>query len=151
MEDRFQGKTGRDRRASTSAEIIGSNGKVDPRFKKYVDTLVEMRESLIARRGRLGDLSTVEEANYNVNLADRASDEYDTGAQFGQFSNDQEAIFEIDQALQRISDGSYGVCEVSGKPIPEDRLEAIPWTRFAKEVEEEVERKEQARRPRHVI
>ena len=41
----------------------------------------------------------------------------------------QEAVREIDAALARIDEGTYGICEVSGEPIPRERLEAIPWTR----------------------
>ena len=37
------------------------------------------------------------------------------------------AVGQIDAALGRIEDGSYGICVVSGKPIPKERLEAIPW------------------------
>jgi len=151
MEKRFQERGTNQLRRSTSAEILGHNGHVEPRFQKYFDKLMETRESLLERRGHLGSLSPVEEANHSVNLADRATDEYDAGAQFGQFSSDQEAIFEIDQALRRIAEGTFGICEVSGKPIPDDRLNAIPWTRFSKEVEEEIEQKKQTHRPRHIL
>ncbi len=37
-------------------------------------------------------------------------------------------LHQIDAALERIENGTYGVCVVTGKPIPEERLEAIPWT-----------------------
>lgn len=40
-----------------------------------------------------------------------------------------EMIDEIDHALAKFDDGTYGICEVSGEPIPEERLEAIPWAR----------------------
>ncbi|MDZ7673645.1 MAG: TraR/DksA C4-type zinc finger protein [Acidimicrobiales bacterium] len=41
----------------------------------------------------------------------------------------REMIDEIDHALAKFDDGTYGICEVSGEPIPEERLEAIPWAR----------------------
>ncbi|MDZ7734061.1 MAG: TraR/DksA C4-type zinc finger protein [Acidimicrobiia bacterium] len=41
----------------------------------------------------------------------------------------REAITEIDHALAKIEDGTYGICEVSGLPIPRERLKAIPWAR----------------------
>lgn len=150
MEKRFETKMNGERRAST-ADVLGANGLVDARFRKYFDQLVEMRESLLERRGRLGDLSSMAEVNHNVNVADRGSDEYDAGEQFGQFSSDQDAVYEIDQALRRIADGSYGICEATGRMIPEERLEAIPWTRFCKEVEAELEREEAVRKPRHIF
>ena len=39
-------------------------------------------------------------------------------------------MYEIEEALKRIEKGTYGVCELTNKPIPRARLEAIPWTRF---------------------
>jgi RNA polymerase-binding transcription factor DksA len=41
----------------------------------------------------------------------------------------QQTIAEIDQALARLDAGTYGICEVSGQPIPRERLKAIPWAR----------------------
>jgi RNA polymerase-binding transcription factor DksA len=41
----------------------------------------------------------------------------------------RQAVEEIDHALSKFADGTYGVCEVSGQPIPKERLEAIPWAR----------------------
>jgi DnaK suppressor protein len=40
---------------------------------------------------------------------------------------DQELIERIDHALERTEQGTYGISEVSGKPIPLERLEAVPW------------------------
>ncbi|MEZ5208642.1 MAG: TraR/DksA C4-type zinc finger protein [Acidimicrobiales bacterium] len=44
-------------------------------------------------------------------------------------------IDEIDAALGRMADGTYGICEVSGQPIPKERLKAIPWKRGARRVQ----------------
>jgi RNA polymerase-binding transcription factor DksA len=88
---------------------------------------------------------------FGANPADRGTDEYDMGAALSLISSEQNALFEIDQALRRIRDGTYGVCEATGKPIPAERLDAVPWTRFARDVEEKLEREEQARKPRHVL
>jgi len=41
----------------------------------------------------------------------------------------QQTVAEIDHALAKLEDGTYGVCEVSGQPIPKERLRAIPWAR----------------------
>jgi RNA polymerase-binding transcription factor DksA len=41
----------------------------------------------------------------------------------------QQTVSEIDHALAKLEDGTYGVCEVSGQPIPKERLRAIPWAR----------------------
>jgi RNA polymerase-binding transcription factor DksA len=55
-----------------------------------------------------------------------------------------ELIEEIDAALGRIEAGTYGKCELTGKGIPADRLDAIPWTRYTVEAEEQLEKEGKA-------
>ena len=55
-------------------------------------------------------------------------------------SSDQDAVYEIEEALKRIERKTYGVCELTGKSIPKARLEAIPWTRFTVEAQAQLER-----------
>lgn len=50
-------------------------------------------------------------------------------------------LAEIDAALERIRRGTYGVCEATGKPIPKERLRAIPWTRYTRDAAAEVEKR----------
>ena len=52
----------------------------------------------------------------------------------------QDLLNEVNEALQRIETGSYGMCEMTGRPIPRERLEAVPWTRFSVEGEAQLER-----------
>jgi RNA polymerase-binding transcription factor DksA len=155
MQKRFEIREGRNRPPSTAADVLGSvelpPAEIDPKLRNYYQKLMELREKLLDRRSDLGRLAPVEEANHSVNLADRGTDEYEMGAQFGQFSSDQDAMFEIEQAMRRIADGTYGICEVTGERIPEDRLDAVPWTRFAKEVEANVERELHSHRPKHIF
>jgi RNA polymerase-binding transcription factor DksA len=60
---------------------------------------------------------------------------------------EQDAVGEIDAALLRIRNGRFGVCELTGKLIPRERLEAIPWTRYTVEAQAELERVGEAVRP----
>jgi RNA polymerase-binding protein DksA len=55
---------------------------------------------------------------------------YDRELDEGLEEGARDTLAEIDAALQRIEDGTYGICEVCGKPIGADRLNAIPWTRL---------------------
>jgi RNA polymerase-binding transcription factor DksA len=55
-------------------------------------------------------------------------------------SSDQDAVYEIEEALKRIEKKTYGVCELTGKTIPKARLEAIPWTRFTVDAQAQLER-----------
>jgi DnaK suppressor protein len=57
----------------------------------------------------------------------------------GLLSFEQESLYEIDAALERIEEGTYGTCELTGQPIPMVRLEAIPWARFSLEAQKSLE------------
>src|SRR4051794_17495771 len=60
-------------------------------------------------------------------LGDLATETHDREVEFGLEENADEVIVEIDGALKRIDDGTYGVCTACGKPIGKERLEARPW------------------------
>jgi hypothetical protein len=64
-------------------------------------------------------------------MADAATDSFDRDLALGLASFEQELLYEVDAALKRLDDGAYGICELTGKPIPWNRLQAIPWTRFS--------------------
>lgn len=74
--------------------------------------------------------------------ADSATDEFDHNLALGLLAHEEDALYEIDAAIQRILDGTYGVCEITGKPIPEERLRAVPWTRYTKETLERLEKRQ---------
>jgi DnaK suppressor protein len=61
-------------------------------------------------------------------LGDQATETYDRELDEGLDEGVRETLRQIDAALQRIDDGTYGTCEIGGEPIGEERLRAIPWT-----------------------
>ena len=61
-------------------------------------------------------------------LADTASETYERELDEGLEEDAREQLHQIEKALKRIEDGTYGTCEICGKEIPLDRLEAVPWT-----------------------
>jgi DnaK suppressor protein len=71
-----------------------------------------------------GDLSTRGVDNH---LGDTASETYDRELEEGLDEGVRDTLNRIDAALARIDDGTYGTCEICGKPIGEERLRAIPW------------------------
>jgi DnaK suppressor protein len=75
----------------------------------------------------LGEIGSGASDNH---LADTAGVAYDRELDLGLEEGAQQTVDEIDAALARIEDGSYGSCENCGKPIGEDRLRAIPWARL---------------------
>lgn len=77
---------------------------------------------------------------YSLHMADSGTDNFDRDFALSLLSSDQDAIYEIDEALKRIEKQTYGICELTGKPIPRARLDAIPWARFTVEAQRELER-----------
>jgi RNA polymerase-binding transcription factor DksA len=80
-----------------------------------------------------------------LDVGDSASEEVDHAMALGILAREHDALFEVDCAIGRILDGSYGICEKTGKPIPESRLLIVPWTRYSKEALEQLERQHMTR------
>jgi RNA polymerase-binding transcription factor DksA len=76
----------------------------------------------------------------SLDAADSATDESDRTLAVSLLSGEKNALQEVETAMQRILEGTYGICEKSGKRIPLQRLRAVPWTRFTKEAEDEIEK-----------
>jgi DnaK suppressor protein len=76
--------------------------------------------------GTMSD-ETGEDAVYDNHLADTATETYDRELDYTLEENSEHVLAEIEAALKRIEDDTYGVCSNCGKPIPEERLEALPW------------------------
>lgn len=72
--------------------------------------------------------------------ADAGSDAYDRDFALNMLSKEQNALFEVEDALRRIDNGTYGICEISHKPIPILRLEAIPFARLTVECQSQWEK-----------
>lgn len=89
-----------------------------------------------------------EASAFGMHQADAGSDAYDRDFALSLLSQEQDALYEIDEALKRIEVGTYGKCEMSGKPIPRARLEAIPFARFTVECQSQLEKQSRATRSR---
>ena len=108
-------------------------------WREPYNQLRELREQLLDSRRVLASDAKEERANYSLHMADAATDTYDTDWALSMLSSDQNAIYEIDEAIRRIETGAYGKCELTGQEIEPERLKAIPWTRFAKEAQLQLE------------
>jgi DnaK suppressor protein len=148
-------------RAATAAAILGKpivnprrnagNGqpKIKPEWTKYYNTLLHLRERLLAQMSGLAKESAEQLASYSLHMADSGTDNFDRDFALSLLSSDQDAIYEIEEALKRIEKSTFGICELTGKPIPKTRLDAIPWTRFTVEAQAQLE-KEGALRQRRL-
>jgi RNA polymerase-binding transcription factor DksA len=135
--------------AATAASILGKptaatrkNGqvKVKGEWQVFYDRLIELRDQLIRQMNGLAKESAQEMAGYSLHMADSGTDNFDRDFALSLLSSDQDAIYEIEEALKRIEKNTYGICELTGKPIPRTRLEAIPWTRFTVQAQAQLER-----------
>jgi RNA polymerase-binding protein DksA len=70
---------------------------------------------------------TGEETSYDNHLGDTATVTYDRELDYTLEENSEQVLADIEAALQRIEDGTYGICTNCGKQISEERLEARPW------------------------
>ncbi len=143
---------------ATAAAILGrpvtqgkTNGavKVKAEWQAFYNNLLELREQLLRQMNGLAKESAQEMAGYSLHMADSGTDNFDRDFALSLLSSDQDAIYEIEEALKRIEKNTYGICELTGKPIPKARLEAIPWTRFTVQAQAQLE-KEGALRQRRL-
>ena len=141
---------GRAKQVATSSAILGRPiaragadvdlKKVKREWQKFCLHLLELREQLTKQMNGLAAESAQEMAGYSLHMADSGTDNFDRDFALSLLSSDQDAVYEIEEALKRIERKTYGVCELTGKNIPRARLEAIPWTRFTVEAQAQLER-----------
>jgi RNA polymerase-binding transcription factor DksA len=147
-------------KAASLADILGFNPKkaksveiveestIPEKFRRYYRILVDMRAQLTegierhseeslkrSAKDDAGDLSA-----YGQNMADGGINTFDRDFVLSLVSSEQEALSEIDAAIKRIHDGTYGICEVTGKAIAKERLLAVPFTRCSTEAQKQIEK-----------
>lgn len=113
--------------------------RIPSKWREYYDKLVQTRESLLRQDEGLAKDSEPVKAATGLHMADAGSDSFNQDLAFGILSSDREILYQIDEAIARIRNGTYGRCEMTGKPISAKRLEAVPWTRFSAEAERQLE------------
>src|SRR5437870_12930525 len=142
------------------AILLGLNHrekKLDPFIRQQKQKLLELRDAMVdsmagVAQGTLRSRAEGSEASaFGMHQADAGSDAYDRDFALSLLSQEQDALYEIDQALKRVELGTYGKCEMSGKPIPRARLEAIPFARFTVECQSQLEKQNRALRVRQSV
>jgi len=120
--------------------LAGPRPKIKSEWAKFYQNLLELRERLLSQMNGLAKESAEEMASYSLHMADSGTDNFDRDFALSLLSADQDAVYEIEEALKRIEKNTYGVCELTGKTIPKSRLAVIPWTRFTVEAQGQLER-----------
>lgn len=124
-------------------------------LKKYRDTLKKLRDRVVdeiaflagdnlnrSPRESSGDLSS-----YSFHMADQGTDNFDREFALNLVSSEQDALYEIDEALQRIETGIYGSCDTCGKAIEKARLKALPFAKMCVHCKSESEKGRSKFRP----
>ena len=88
-----------------------------------------------SRQDATGDLSSMP-----IHMADLGSDNFEQEFSLGLMDTERKIVQEIIMALRRIDEGTFGMCEGTGEPIPKTRLEAYPWARYCVRYAEMIEK-----------
>ncbi|MGI8890250.1 MAG: TraR/DksA family transcriptional regulator [Chthoniobacterales bacterium] len=145
-----------------SLTIIGNHQKgkerrLDPFTRSQKEKLLQLRDAMVdSMAGVAQDTLRAraegsEASAFGMHQADAGSDAYDRDFALSLLSQEQDALYEIDEALKRIELGTYGKCEMSGKPIMHARLEAIPFARYTVECQSQLEKQNKASRVRQSV
>lgn len=133
----------------TNEEVVPAkiSAKSATFLKKQRERLLILKDTLldsmngVARDSLRSRAEGSEASAFGMHQADAGSDAYDRDFALSLLSMEQDSLYEINEAIKRIDAGAYGVCEISNKPIPHPRLEALPFTRYTVECQAELEKK----------
>jgi DnaK suppressor protein len=137
--------------------IKAGDVKMTPFLKKQRERLLALRDSMldsmagVAKDNLRSRAEGSEASAFGMHQADAGSDAYDRDFALSLLSQEQDALYEIEEALKRIDAGTYGICEMSGKSIPHPRLEAIPFARCTVECQAQIEKQRKAVRVRQPV
>jgi len=129
---------------------VGFLAKQRDRLLTLKDTLLDSMNG-VAKDSLRARAEGSEASAFGMHQADAGSDAYDRDFALSLLSQEQDSLYEIDEALKRIATGAYGICEMSGKPILHARLEALPFTRYTVECQAEIEKRNRYSRVRQPV
>jgi RNA polymerase-binding transcription factor DksA len=107
-------------------------------------TLLHLRDRIQQAHAEHASQAVTPPDSESNDAADSSQDRSDRDVLWAELGAENDKLFEIDCALQRIRDGVYGICEATGLPIPSDRLRAVPWTRYCRAAAEVYETRSDA-------
>jgi len=105
---------------------------------ELLDEIKHMSEDTLkkSQKDASGDIS-----GYTFHMADVATDTYDREFSLGLVSNERDAVYELDDALKKIEEGTFGICESCKSLITKTRLRAVPHARLCLKCQERKEKK----------
>ena len=134
----------------TEGTLSGKIGRNKYLTKKQ---LKEQLNRLLDLRTRVtGEILSINRDSLSQNerdpsLSDQGTDTFDREFALNQLSSEQDILFEIDEAIRRIENGTYGICEMTNEPINIERLETLPYVRHSIKAQSELEKGHHRYRP----
>jgi RNA polymerase-binding transcription factor len=122
---------------SSSAKAVKVTKKES---EKYRRALIEKKEAISQEMLKNKDAGQENAEEITQDIADKASSSYTKEFLFSLSDGERVLLQQIDQSLARIDEGTYGLCTHCGNPVPEKRLEAVPWTPYCVECMELAEK-----------
>ena len=121
--------------------VLEKKCKIPCQWRWHHRALTTLHDQLTQSRQRGLHEATESQGWHDTDPAEMASEEFDRGLGLSLLSSEMDALYEVDAAISRIEDGTYGICEMTGAAIPEERLRAVPWTRYCRAAAEDAESK----------
>lgn len=120
----------------TRKELIGFKRIILKRKEELLEGIQHISEDTLKRsqKDASGDIS-----GYTYHMADVATDTYDREFSLGLASNERQILYELEDALKKIEDGSFGICEECALAISRVRLKAVPYARLCVKCQEKKE------------
>lgn len=111
-------------------------------ISKYKLRLEELRAQLThTLKGTTEGVKTPDEATgYSQHQADQGTDDFDRTISLEVSSKEYGLLRQIDRALEKINEGTYGICDITEEEIPVKRLDAIPYATMTVQAQEKVEK-----------
>jgi RNA polymerase-binding protein DksA len=126
-----------------------AKNKMNKKEKEYFKKLIlKQKEQILEEIKRISD-DTLRKSQkdasgdisgYTFHMADVATDTYDREFSLGIATNEHKIIYELNEALKKLEEGTYGICEECNNPIPKTRLKAIPYARLCIKCQQAKER-----------
>lgn len=111
---------------------------VAPRWRWHYRTLLRLRDALLVERNEHDQASRVP-FDRTGDPVDVANEKQEHDTLLAEIRREDTEVAEIDAALRRIRDGTYGICEMTGRPIGDQRLRVLPWTRLSHDAAEQLD------------
>lgn len=121
---------------------------IPAKWKWHHRTLLRLRDRLVRAHAEHEGQVAVPLETSGVDVVDTIQDQLDRDLLWAELGVEDNKLEEIDAALQRIHDGTYGRCEATGQAIPLARLFVLPWTRYCRSAAEQIEAAEEKAKKR---